>query len=89
MNLYLYLPPHSAHPVNVIQSIVFDRTRAYFLHNTYDKDYVHNCYLLAKHILARIWEWATLVSLFEGATELLKHKGKPKLLADAMKTRRV
>lgn len=89
MNLYLYLPPHSAHPADVIRSIVFGRTRAYFLHNTYEKDYVRNCYLLAKHLLARGWDWERLSPLFEEAAELLTRKGKPKLLANAMKTRRV
>ena len=43
----------------------FGRTRANFRHNTYKTNYTHNCYLLAKHLLACGWEWATLAPLFE------------------------
>ena len=60
MNLNLYLPPHSAHPPDSIRSLIFGRTRAYFLHNTHQKDYVAECTRLSKDLMRRGWMWDSL-----------------------------
>ena len=59
-NLHLYISPHSAHPPDIIRSLIFSRVRAYYLHNTYQKDYVYNCYLLASYLQKRGWGWVDL-----------------------------
>jgi hypothetical protein len=88
MNLHLYLPPNSAHPPDTIRSLVFGRVRAYFLHNTHDKDFKTECYTLARDLIRCGWEWEDLASHFNDAHESLKKHGRVNLLEEAMKTRR-
>ena len=41
MNLYLYIPPGSAHPRSMLRGLVFGRLRAYALHNTDRAGFMH------------------------------------------------
>ena len=88
MNLYLYIPPHSSHPPDVIRSLIFGRVRAYFLHNTHKDSYIKNCCFLAKYLGKRGWKWDTLKSHFTEAHSHLVNIGKTNLLAQSMLTRR-
>jgi hypothetical protein len=88
MNLHLYLPPNSAHPPDTIQSLVFRRVRAYFLHNTRQEDFKHKCYTLACNLIRCGWEWTDLFVHFNNANKSLTKQGKRTLLKEAMKTRR-
>ena len=39
MNLFLYIPPHSAHPPGVLRSTVFGNLRRYWLQNSNPEQY--------------------------------------------------
>ena len=56
MNLYLYLPPSSAHPRSCIDGTIFGCVRRYFLQNTHRSDYVRFVVLLYRRLLARGWD---------------------------------
>ena len=88
MNLYQYLPPTSAHPPDTIRSLIFGRIRAYYMHNTYRKDFLKECCTLASHLFKRGWKWSDLKRHFIEAERALARTGKPKLLSDSIKTRR-
>ena len=88
MNLNIYLPPNSAHPPDVIRSIVFGRVRAYFLHNTHAEDFITECALLEQNLIRCGWEWKHLCTHFNDAHESLMKQGKTILLEQAKKTRR-
>ena len=80
VNLHLYIPTHSFHSPDIIRSIIFSRVRAYFLHNTHQKDFVYNCYLLAHYLKQRWWQWHQLAPHFTAAEKILQSKVKLNLL---------
>ena len=41
MNLYLYIPPHSAHPPGTIRSLVYSQIRKYWYQNTKTEDFTN------------------------------------------------
>lgn len=55
MNLYQYLPPHSAHPPSMQRGIIYSLMRSYFYQNTLRSDYESTVITLYKHLLARGW----------------------------------
>ncbi|KAL3774514.1 hypothetical protein ACHAWO_012223 [Cyclotella atomus] len=46
MNLYLYIPPASAHPAGCIKGTVFGLICRYYAQNTFQRDFVHFAKLL-------------------------------------------
>ena len=88
MNLYLYLPPITAHPPDTIRSLIHGRVRAYFLHNTRRTSFLNECCLLAKYLLKRGWQWSDIKHHFIKAHKDLRAAGKLKLLHDSKLTRR-
>ena len=88
MNLNIYLPPNSAHPPDVIKSIIFGRVRAYYLHNTHHQDFVNECATLTRNLIHCGWKWKELSSHFTDVFNILTKQGKKNLLHAAMKTRR-
>ena len=88
MNLYLYLPPTSAHPPDTIKSLIFGSIRAYFIQNTHQRDFYSECVQLAKHLLASGWKWEHLSSLFNEAHAKLLAAGRASLLHIATSRRR-
>ena len=46
MNLYLYIPPTSAHPAGCIKGTIYGLVRRYYAQNTFRKDFVHFVSLL-------------------------------------------
>ena len=55
MNLYLYLPPSSAHPRSCIKGTIFGPINHYYTQNTYRKDYIEFVVLLYQRILEQGW----------------------------------
>jgi hypothetical protein len=71
MNLYLYIPPGSAHPKNMLYGLVYGRLRAYRLQNTRTDDFVKMSLLLGKRLCARGYSLHTLLPIFKKASEKL------------------
>ena len=74
MNLYLYIPPGSAHPRSMLRGLVFGRLRAYALHNTDRADFMHFAELLAKRLSDRGLPTPILLPVFKEALNHLKHQ---------------
>ena len=53
MNLFLYIPPNSAHPPGMIKSLIYGLLRTYKLQNTYHKDFLKYSSLLYHRLIAR------------------------------------
>jgi hypothetical protein len=51
MNLYLYIPPTSAHPAKMLHSLIYGCLRAFRLQNTDIRNFVNMATLLAKCLL--------------------------------------
>ena len=88
MNLNIYLPPNSAHPSDVIKSIIFGCVRAYFLHNTNEEHFKEECVTLAQNLIKCGWKWNLLYPLFANAHRYLSERGRLNLLSTAGLTRR-
>ena len=56
LNLYLYLPPTSAHPRNCIKGTIYGLIGRYYANNTHREDYISFVSLLYQRLLARGWE---------------------------------
>jgi hypothetical protein len=72
MNLYLYIPPGSAHPGKMLRSLIFGRLRAYCLHNTHLRDFYAMAILLARRLMPCGYSFPTLKPLFEEASVRLQ-----------------
>lgn len=64
MNLFLYIPPHSAHPTGVLKSIIFSNLRRYWIQNTHRADYVTTAAAFANHLVRRGHTRDTIKQLF-------------------------
>ena len=53
MNLYLYLPPTSAHPPGCIKGPTFGMVGQFYAHNTHRHNFVHFTKLLFVRLLNR------------------------------------
>ena len=51
LNLYLYLPPTSAHPPGCIKGLIFGMVGRFYAHNTHRSDFVHFTKLLFVRLL--------------------------------------
>jgi len=88
MNLNIYLPPNSAHPPDVIRSIIFGRVRAYFLHNSSSENFKTECFTLARNLMRCGWEWMSVKYHFTDAYNSLQKQGRYNLLHQAGRNRR-
>ena len=66
-NLYLYIPPLSAHPREMLRGLIFGRLRAYHKHNTDTIDYLKMASLLSRRLINRGWSWSYLKHIFNDA----------------------
>ena len=71
MNLYLYIPPTSAHPAGVLRSLIFGRLRSYWNQNTYQSDFLRMATLLGQRLMARGYSKAQLMPTFLEAIQCL------------------
>jgi hypothetical protein len=74
MNLYLYIPPASAHSPNMLKGLIYGRLQSYKNTNSDPDDYIHYAILLAKRLIARGWNEHTITSLMDEAHQSLKRK---------------
>ena len=87
MNLYLYIPPISAHPVGCLRGLVFGNLRRFWIQNTHREDYIS----VAKHFAERLIERGhpahTIETLFMEAAkrfdETAKHPTTTPVVANA------
>jgi hypothetical protein len=70
-NLYLYIPPSSSHPKNMLYGLVYGRLRAYRLQNTDTDNFVKMAILLARRLCARGYSLKNLLPVFQKANERL------------------
>jgi hypothetical protein len=91
MNLYLYIPPASAHPAGCIKSTVFGLTRRYYAQNTFHRDYIHFIKLLYHHLIQRGWDQSKIRQMILDACTTVKRVNKtpaaPTILDRALRTR--
>jgi hypothetical protein len=80
MNFYLYIPPSSAHPANMLHSLVYGRLWAYRIRNTDTKDFICMSILLAKRLCNRGNSLKTLLPLFQLAANQLMENDPRALL---------
>lgn len=67
MNLYLYIPPASAHPTGCIKGTIFGLIRRYKAQNTYRRDFVNLVKLLYRRLIARGWDPSFIRPIFSEA----------------------
>jgi hypothetical protein len=80
INLYLYIPPSSAHPPGVLKSIIFGNLRRYWQQNTSIDDYISIARQFADRLEARGHKRSTITDLFMEATRVFdsrQHTTKP------------
>ena len=77
MNLYLYLPPASAHSPNVIKGTIYGLISRYFVQNTYRRDYIKFTVLLYRRLLARGWQKEVIYPIFIDAATKIESKPQP------------
>jgi hypothetical protein len=65
LNLYLYLPPYSAHPPGVLKGTLFGLIRRYYAQNTYREDYVRMVRLLYHRFIQRGWKKEQIAPLIQ------------------------
>jgi hypothetical protein len=69
MNLYQYIPPHSAHPPGMIKGMIYGMLRTYYRQNSRREDYWKNAMQFYKLLKNRGWLRATIESIFVSAHE--------------------
>ena len=74
LNLYLYIPPHSAHPPGTIRSLIFGLTRKYWQQNSDPNDFRDIIKLLYTRLLARGHNPAFLNKTFAEAALAIDEK---------------
>lgn len=77
LNLYQYIPPHSAHPPKMIQGIIYGLLKNYYIQNTKKEDY-HNITIKLYHrLVARGWNAADIKSHILAADTRIKNSNPP------------
>ena len=77
MNLYLYIPPMSAHPNGCIKGTIFGLIRRYHAQNTYRRDFILFVSLLYRRLIARGWEREAMRELILEACRYVQKKANP------------
>jgi hypothetical protein len=76
MNLFLYIPPLSAHPEGVLKGLVFGNLRWFWTQNPDINDYITITYQFFQHLLDRGHNATHLAHLFMSATSKLDAESK-------------
>ena len=73
MNLFLYIPPNSARPSGVLQSLIHSLIQTYKCQNTSTRDFKHFVNLLYKQLRARGHTQDSLLPVFTSAAKSINH----------------
>ena len=73
MNLYLYIPQHSAHPPGMIKGVIFGLLQTYHWQNTLRTDFLKQTRDLFDRLVARGWDPETLKTMFNQAVSRIDH----------------
>ena len=76
MNLYLYLPPASAHPRGCIKGTIYGLINRYYAQNTHRQDYIELIVKLYQRLLARGWTKEYIAPLIIEASEKIEQRSK-------------
>ena len=74
MNLFLYIPEHSAHPPGLTKSLITGLLETYWRQNSQKKDFLSRARLLYERLLARGHKPNKLKPVFTSAAERLELK---------------
>ena len=85
MNLFLYIPEHSAHPPGLIKSLITGLLETYWRQNSQKKDFISTSRLLYERLLARGHKPDKLKIIFTKAAERLESKSKCNWKQDEIK----
>jgi hypothetical protein len=69
-NLFLYIPPHSAHPPGVLKSVIYGNLRRFFLQNEF-QNFITITKSFRSHLIARGHQSSDIDPLFLSAAERL------------------
>ena len=72
MNLYLYLPSSSAHPLSCLKGAIYGLISRYHAQKTYREDYLLFVRLLYRRLLNRGWERELLWQIFTEVSTRIK-----------------
>ena len=64
-NLFLYIPPQSAHPPGMIKSLIYSLTRTYYIQNTNLNDFKHTLSNFYQRLINRGYSRTTIHPLFQ------------------------
>lgn len=84
MNLYLYIPPASAHPTGCIKGTVFGLTRRYYAQNTFRRDYINFIKLLYHRLIRRGWDRSKMRQMILDACSTVERTNKTPAAPDIL-----
>ena len=73
MNLFMYLPPHLAHPPGLIKNLVYGLLQTYYYQNSSTEKFFKMTHLLFTRLLNRGHKHSSLETLFTSAVEKIEH----------------
>lgn len=82
-NLYQYIPPRSAHPIDQLRSLIYGRLRAFKIQSSYVEDYEDCAKLLFRRLRVRGWDPTVLRKMFLDAASHLSRKTSSRLTVSA------
>ena len=84
MNLFLYIPPNSAHPLGCLKGIIYGQLRRFWLQNSSQSAYIHAIHHFFQKLMSRGHSRLFLSKIFlESARKLdLKSKSNSKKYLD-------
>ena len=71
MNLFLYIPAHSAHPPGVTKSLIYGLLKTYMFQNTHYTDFIHTAKSLYQRLVNRGHHRESLKQIFTDAADRL------------------
>ena len=80
LNLYLYIPPNSAHPPGQLRSLVFGRLQTYWYQNTDREDFITIAALFGEPLLNRGYTCQDITPLFEEVITKLENRDEQQVV---------